>query len=349
MKKLIAICLVLMLPLTALAQSASEVTANGVVESAHVVEIVAPYTGVLLPFDLDNGQMVEEDEALFEMDTYKVYAPVDGRVTAIFARPGELAADVIGQYGMLAGIEKANRLIVTCSTDGAYDDEENRDIHLGEAVYLEETKDEENFGEGRIISVDGENYIVEVTKGDFDDEVEVDVYRSDSRASKSDIGSGVVSKTGDVSVSGTGRVLRLAVSEGDRVQKGELMFELAYPDADSGLATAQIVTRHAGALEIACTSGQQVYKGMVLARVHDLTALTVVAEVDEMDLDLVEVGKTLTVEFDRYPSQRFAGKVTGISRIGVPRQNATYYSVTLSLDVEAEVLPGMNATVYLQP
>ncbi len=347
MKKLTALLLAFMLPCAALAQSAPTVTANGVVESAHVYEIVAPYTGVLAPFDLKQGQTVSVDDVLFEMETYKVYAPVDGTITAIFAKPGELASDVIAQYGMLAGIEKKDRFIVTASTKGAYDDEENRDIHLGEIVYLEETKDDENIGEGRIISVDGSNYVVEVTDGDFDDEVGVDIYRDDKMTSKSDIGSGTVGLLGDIAVSGNGRVLEVAVLEGDMVDQGDLLFELAYLDADAQLRTAKLTAGHAGALEVCCASGQQAYKGMVLARVHDLTSMNIVAEVDEMDLGLVEIGGKLTVVFDRYPNQTFEAKVTDISRIGVPKQNATYYSVTLAVEAEAEVLPGMNATIWL--
>jgi len=150
-----------------------------------------------------------------------------------------------------------------------------------------------------------------------------------------------------VAVSGNGYVLRCAVSEGDRVQKGDLLFELVSPDAESGVKEASVKAPVSGALEMAAGAGMQVYKGQLLAKVHDLSKLSVVASVDEMDLDSVHVGDSLTITFDRYPDELVVGAVTQISAIGLPRQNAAYYDVTVEFFTTLEVLPGMNATVYL--
>jgi P-type E1-E2 ATPase len=45
---------------------------------------------------------------------------------------------------------------------------------------------------------------------------------------------------------------------------------------------------------------------------------------------------------------RLAQLATQISRIGTPKQNATYYDVTISIITNLEVLPGMNAVVTLK-
>ena len=71
------------------------------------------------------------------------------------------------------------------------------------------------------------------------------------------------------------------------------------------------------------------------------------AEVDEIDLERVHVGDTLTVVFDCYPQEEVSGTVQSISLIGNAKQNATYYDVTLSISASWQVLPGMNATVWL--
>jgi hypothetical protein len=83
-------------------------------------------------------------------------------------------------------------------------------------------------------------------------------------------------------------------------------------------------------------------------KIHDLSAMSVVASVDEMDLDRAEIGDTVAVVFDRYPEVELHGTVTQISRIGMPKQNATYYDVTISIITNLEVLPGMNAVVTLK-
>lgn len=75
--------------------------------------------------------------------------------------------------------------------------------------------------------------------------------------------------------------------------------------------------------------------------------MEVTAQVDEVDLDKVHIGDTLKVVFDRYPDTELSGTVLSISGLGVQKQNATYYDVKLSLSTSLELLPGMNATVYL--
>lgn len=347
MKKLLAILLVvLVLPASVLAEET--VTANAVAKSDTVYQIIAPYSGVLKPFDWETGDVIGAGELLMEMETIKLYAPADGTVRALFAQPGDQAADVLSQYGMLAAIEKAQPMIVNATSSGAYSKAENKLVHVGEYVYLEEVNDRDNEGTGRIISVRPDGYTVEVTGGDFDDNDSVEIYRNSDCSSKSCIGSGRTDITVEMPVSGAGYVLSAEVQEGDIVKKGDVLYELASQDAENTLRSAELKAPKAGAVELAVISGMQVYKGQLLAKVHDLSAMSVVASVDEMDLDRAEIGDTVAVVFDRYPEVELHGTVTQISRIGMPKQNATYYDVTISIITNLEVLPGMNAVVTLK-
>ena len=348
MRKIVALFLVLALaPMAALGEETA-VTANGVVESASTTDLTAPFSGVLLPFDWESGDVVEAGETLFVLDTTRVYAPADGEVTGLFAEEGDLCEDVIAQYGKIASIEKTHNQLIVASISGAYDDEDNRVLHTGETLHFEQNSDTDNVGEGRVIAVDGDNYTVELLSGIFDMGDRVKLYRDASRSSKTCVGSGTVQRAADVSVSASGRVVNVAVTEGRQVKKGELLCEVVSADADAGIDGAQVATGVAGVLgDLPVVSGQQVYKGQVLATVHDFNALTVVAQVDEMDLDLARVGDSLTLVFDRYPNDAITGQVVEVSRMGVSKQNATYYDVTVSFTTSLEVLVGMNATVWL--
>lgn len=347
MKKLLAILLsMLLLPAAAMADET--VTGNAVAESASVHQIIAPYSGVLKPFDWKTGDVISKGEVLLEMDTIKLCAPADGTVRALFAEPGDQAANVLSQYGMLAAIEKEKPMVVNATSSGAYSKAENKLVHVGEQVYLEEVNDRDNEGTGRIIAVTTEGYVVEVTGGDFDDNESVEIYRNPDCNSKSCIGSGRTDITVEMPVSGSGYVLKAAVQEGDIVRKGDVLYELASQDADNTLRSAALTAPVQGTVELAAVSGMQVYKGQLLAKVHDLSAMNVIASVDEMDLDHAELGDHVTVVFDRYPDAELHGTVTEISRIGMPKQNATYYDVTISIITNLEVLPGMNAVVYLK-
>ena len=356
MKKMLALLLAaaLLTPLCALAEdvqtpAVSSVTANAVAESENVYKITAPYSGVLLPFDLETGDQVLAGDALFALDTVKVYAPVDGTVQAVFADPGDLCEDVTALYGMIACIERALPQVADASTSGAYNDEDNRLIHVGETVYFYQTNDKDNEGEGRVTAVNGSDYTVELTAGAFENGDNIKIYRDEKMGTKSCIGSGTIERAADVAVSGTGRVLSCAVQPGQTVRKGQLLFELSGQDAQADVTGATVTASHAGAVELAAgvSSGQQVYKGQLLASIHDLDVMNVVAEVDEMDLERVLVGDTLTVVFDCQPQEEVSGTVTDISLIGNAKQNATYYDVTISISTSWQVLPGMNATVWL--
>ena len=346
MKKFLVLLLALCVPFTAFAQE-NEVTANAVAESRRVLQITAPFSGVLKPFDWELGDVAEEGSVLFEMETQKVYAPADGAVRAVFAEAGELAEDVQAQYGMLLSLEKDNSLIVNATTAGAYNDPDNRHVNTGEIIYIEETNDRDNEGEGRVVSVSGSSYVVELIEGDFESEDNVKLFRDDNMSTKSCIGSGKLTHRAEIGVGGSGRVVNMAVSEGDKVKKGQLLFETVSADAESTIRSAALTAPVTGAVEVAAQSGMQVYKGQLLAKVHQLDAISVVASVDEMDLDLAKMGASVTVVFDRYPNEVISGTVTEVGKIGVTRQNAAYYDVTIDIHTMLEILPGMNATVYL--
>lgn len=347
MKKVLAVFVSLMLLLPAMAiGDENRISANGTVESVHVYQLTAPYSGVLKPFDWDSGDHVSRGETLFEMDTLKVYAPADGTVEGLFAQQGDLAENVLAQYGSLAVLERTLPQIITASITGAYNDPENRLIHVGEKVYFEQGNDKDNQGEGRVISVSGDNYVVEMTEGDFELDDQVKLFRDEKHGTKSAIGRGDVARAAELAVSGSGRVLNVAVRQGEKVKKGQLLFELAAQDAPTD-ADSRLSSPADGAIEVCAASGQQVYMGQVIGKVHDLSAFQVTAQVDEVDLGMVQVGDTLSVTLDRYPDMELTGVVTQIAALGQTRQNAAYFGVTLSLSTTMELLPGMSATVWL--
>jgi len=125
------------------------------------------------------------------------------------------------------------------------------------------------------------------------------------------------------------------------------MFEVVSQDAESSVSSASVKASASGALEVAVQGGMQVYKGQLMAKVHDLKELSVIASVDEMDLGGVSAGSSLAIVFDRYPEEMVMGTVSQISAIGTPRQNASYYDVTVDFYTTLDILPGMNATVYI--
>lgn len=349
-KKLISLvlCLLMLAPLCAAgAEEAAVSTANATVDAANTVQLTAPFAGVLLPYDWNGGERVSSGDVVLEMDTNKLYAPADGALQGVFAEEGDLCEDVIAQYGKIANIEKPETLVISATTSGRYNSDENKELHVGSTIYVEQTDDTDNTGEGRITALNGNAYSVELTAGEFVEGDQVKLYRDEKMGSKTCIGSGTLVRGGDVAVQGSGRILKSYCRQGQQVKKGQLLFELAPADCAPTVTDGQLKADCDGILELKAASGQQVYKGQVLALLHDLTAMEVTAQVDEVDLDRVHVGDSLKVICDRYPDTELSGTVVSIAGMGVQKQNATYYDVKLSISTSLELLPGMNATVYL--
>ena len=334
----------LLLALTLCAACGLAATANAAIVAPETVKITAPFSGTLLPFDLTAGDAVTSGEALFSFETTPIYAAQDGTVAAVFAEPGDDAAGLTARYGSLAVIEPTRPLYVAASTAQAYDDDENRYLHAGETLYL---KCGSEKGTGRVTSVSGKSYTVEILTGNFDLDDTVRCYRESSMPSDSETGRGSVTRYADMSIAAEGRVAAVHIKAGDTVKTGDLLFELVDGQCPRG-ASLTLTAPADGAVTLLNTlSGAQVYRGQLLCEIADLTRLELSAEVDELDLSRIRVGDMLSFTLDAYAGETFSGMITSIRPIGTKKQNATYFDVRITLPAGRTLLPGMNATVTL--
>lgn len=344
MKTKLSVLTAILLILTLTCAAALAATANASTVAPETAKVVAPFAGTLRPFDLTMGEAVSEGDVLFAIDTIPVYAPQSGTVGAVLAGEGDDASGVIARYGALAVIEPELPLYIDADTDDAYDDDDNRYLHAGETLYL---KCGSEKGKGRVTSVNGKKYVVEILEGNYDVDDSIRCFRESAMPSDSETGRGKAKRYPDVTVSGTGRVAKVHVQPGDVVATGDLLFEMIDAQSEKG-ASCEIAAPVSGAVTLLqAASGAQVYHGMLLCEIADLAALELSAEVDELDLDGIRVGDVLAYTLDAYGERAFSGTVTEIRPIGAPRQNATYFDVRITAPKDVTVLPGMNATVTL--
>lgn len=81
---------------------------------------------------------------------------------------------------------------------------------------------------------------------------------------------------------------------------------------------------------------------MTLVTIYDLSEVTFEMSVDELDVQNVQVGQSVTVTADAFEDQVFTGKVTNVSLAGTNSNGVTNYPVTVTLDEVGDLLPGMN-------
>ena len=347
MKKLayILLTLALLLPALGLAENALEL--EGSLEAARTVTLFAPYSGVVSGVTLRPGDALAQGDALLSIATVKTYADFDGVVTGVFAEPGDSAASVQGRYGALLYIERDVLYTANCSISGAASDNENRIIHVGEKVYLRSSQNSSREGEGIVTGVQGSSYTLEITDPGalrYNDRIEV--FRDKRYRSDDCIGSGSVSRIDPVPVTAEGHVLAMHVQDGQRVSRGDLLFETV-PDAledmrggDSTLAMPENGTL----ISVAAQDGARVSKDEALLVYCPQGAIELVCAADEDDLGAVSVGNTVSVTLDAYPDKVLAGTVTAISGVGTVSGGRVTFDVRIALEANDLARIGMSAT-----
>ena len=263
----------------------------------------------------------------------------------MFASVGDDASGVAAHYGALAVIEPKNALYIDASTDQAYNDADNRYIHAGETLYLKLSNDK---GTGVVTSVSGKKYTVEILSGSFDVDDTVRCFRESTTPSDSEVGRGKVTRYADVQVNAnSGRIAAVHVKPGDTVEVGDLLFELVDAQSEKNASRSIAASKDGVITSMNTASGAQVYRGQLLCEVADLSTLELSAEVDELDLNSIAVGDTLSYTLDAFDGETFTGTVTQIYSVGAKKQNATYFDVRITLPAGKTLLPGMNGTVTI--
>ena len=350
MKKLISVILILAAMAASAGLSAAAETdlsacsiTDGIVTAVEFEDVTAPCSGTLYSFDLNAGDTVSAGELLFEMLTIPVAAPEDGTVRYFFADDGDSADDAMRTYGAVLAIEPARNLRLACTYSGAADYEDCKHMHIGDILYFKYDKEK---GTGVVISTTDNAYEVEVLSGKFDSGKSLELYKDDDYAYDNRVGTGKVYKRSDVTVGAAGRIDRFFVSAGDKVKKGDILFTVFSQDAEPGTSPRIKAPCDGVAAMVPVSAGQQVWKGQVLARIYRTGKLEIVADVDELDLNGLRVGDSVSVKLDTSADRILTGTVTEISALGITRQNAAYYTVHVSVP-DSSLMLGQSASVYL--
>lgn len=348
MRKIVILLIALSLMITpALAEG--NLTLSGTLEPAKTETITAPFSGRIERANLKAGDFAAASDVLFEFSTTKVYAPCDGTVASLRIVEGDSLADVGKIYQAPLYIEPTSEYVISATTSGAYDKNDNRYIHIGERVYLTSTNNSKRTGEGIITSVDGTDYTVEVLESTIRLAENCRISRDpDSDESKGRIGSGKTKRNNPVAVTAEGSVLKLYVTEGSAVKKGDVLMEVVTGDLRGAALFGNGVSAEADIVmqSVIAAVGDSVQQGQPLATVFPVGTLVAVVQVDESDLAGIEVGDNMMVELDGSSGTiSYKGTVEKISLIANLEANGIAYDVTISFKNDDFVRQGMSVTV----
>ncbi|MBR4474791.1 MAG: HlyD family efflux transporter periplasmic adaptor subunit [Oscillospiraceae bacterium] len=342
------VCLVLLAAMTAVPAAAeTDLTAysisNGTVQASAFDDLTAPCSGTLLPFDWSIGDTVEAGTVLFQMMTTRITAPENGIVSCLFVEEGDSADAAMSTYGAVATLEPEHLLRMHGNYNGAHQEQDCLHIHVGQPLFFKLGHEK---GSGVVISNSDRDYEVEIFTGEYNIDKILTLYKDEDYDYHGRVGEGKVYRRDDVTIGASCVVTELLVKRGDSVKKGDTLLLLLPPDADLG-AVPDVTAPSAGVIStVGAASGQQVWKGQLLARISRTDSLEIVADVDEMDLNGLKVGDRVPVTLDTNESEILTGTVTEISGLGVTRQNAAYFTVHLTVD-KSDLMLGQSASVYL--
>ena len=339
-RRLWAICLAAALCLGGAAQA--EAFFTGTVAARETVSVVADVGGTVESLSVRAGERVEAGQTVATVSATGVYAVADGTVRGLTAQQGDSAEQTV------LSIAPVSRYTVSATLDDAYDTAANKYITLGESVYMRCSADGTHRAIGRVVGIEGSNYTVEVTGGELYMEETVYIYREDSYESSSRIGSGTVSRSQEIAVSGTGLVASICVGEGESVERGQLLFTCV--DADSAESAARggsVISTASGVVtSVAARVGQALGRGASVICVCPDGAMCVELEVEEADLGYIQVGDRVDIYFDwdEDGANAAVGTVTAISALGTQGEDGVIYTAYVDFEATDAVRLGMTVS-----
>ncbi len=360
MKKCIAVLTALCLLLACASALADSVSVNGKVVSTEKEIVTAPIGGTVSKILSTAGTHVSAGDPLVTLDTTVVYAQESG-VVRLFGAPGDQTESVAARYGAVAYVEPDYTYTISASVKYAYDAEENRLIHPGEAVYLKGYSDSKHTGRGTVTQVSGNNFTVEVSTGNFSSGESVLVYRKSNYAVSSRIGRGSIARTDPKAYTGEGSIVRFAVKNGASVQKGDALFETLPGTFDHlNMTGNQITSTVTGIISaVSVTPGSVIEKGAGTVEIYPDSAMRIEASVSEVNLRYFTLGSQVTVEFPYLQDETVtvSGVVERISFLADEATETTeeestdeaYYLVYISFASVPNIRYGMSAVVSSVP
>lgn len=370
----------LVMALLGMTPAYAETVFDGEVVAGETQALSAPCGGRLESVAVQQGQWVNAGDAVAEMEVARVFASTDGTVRGIFYQEGDVlegsvdeptenvAGGAQSSSGTVMYIAPVSRYTVNATIEDAYNRAANKYVRIGEKVYMRCVKDGSHRAVGIIVGVDGSSYTVETTGGELYMEETVYIYREDSYASSTRIGSGEVTRTQEEAIQGEGRLLKLYVEDGEEVERGQLLFETIQDGAD-GQTSGTVYAQTSGAVaSIEAQAGDEMEEGATLMRLYPASGYQVKISVPEDMLGEIEQGDAVQIQFnwEESGSRVYPGTVQSISYVSesqsTPQSNSdpaagssgqtqsageASYSAYIQFEADESVRLGMSVSVTL--
>jgi len=320
MKRIISAALVLLM--TAAPALAEVFTGTTVARST--IAIDADAGGILDELYVQSGSVVKKGEVIARLRTTKVFATQNGTVARIHATEGKETE------GTVLEIDPVSRYTIHCTSDEAYDSISSNLVHCGETLYMKCTTNGTHQGRGRVYSIDNETYMLEATAGEFYVGETVYLYRDPDYAYKKLVGTGTVVSGATEAYEGEGKITAIHVSEGEYVEKGELLYEVIDGEGVEIIAPADGVI-----INCEVENGAGIEENQIIANFVSYDDICIAVSMMDDQIVQVSVGDSAALSYSCYGEDRLIpGIVTAISGT---KQDESYIAYILPEEVPVQL------------
>ena len=360
----------------------NSLTGSGTLQPADSYTVTTLVSGEVLSDTFEEGDIVEKDQLLYTIDSSDVSttetqaqtnytqalkakyptADISGTVSEVYVSNG----DAVSAGTELCRISASNDLTIdfqfSYAKDGDFYVGQPAKIYLnGYAGYIDGTVAQ--VGGSSMANATGMKMTTVRVKavnpglvtGDCTASAVVGNYTSYGQTTVK-VGTGST-----ITASASGKVSGLTLMPGDSVSSGQRICTITGDSVDNQLQNAKASLENAQdrlddymvtspitgtVVEKTVKAGDNVGTGSnsnnTLCIIYDLTYLEMTLNIDELDIDNVEVGQTVSVTSDAKEGQTFTGVVTKVSVVGTTSGGTTTYPVTVRIDDTDGLRPGMN-------
>ena len=364
---------------------------TGSVEAMDTSTVTASTAGIVDQVFVENGDavkagqliaMLDDDAANTKIDSLKeqivtqdatiaslrampgakyLTAPVDGRVTAVYAAKGEDAGLSMSKKGALLVLSTDGRMKISFKpkdgvsiTSGA-----QVKVVIGSVTkqgFITEVPGRAGENAEAVINDDsltvGKTAVIQDAKGSELGQGALEINRPllvTATTGKVDavyVKAGAKVKAGKKLIKLTGSILNPEF-EAQIVKRQQLQDDLdqAYEDLKD-LSIAAPTDGIIAGLSIADKGAVQ--EGAAVCKIEQTATFKLVVAVDELDVPKIAIGQKATVKIDALPGEEATGEVIRIAPIGVKANEVTTYNVTLKLTSPAGTLAMMSASADIE-
>lgn len=370
-----------------------EVTAHGsgIIAFTQTDPVYAPLTAKVAKVEVKNGDVVRKGDTIAVLDgkdlddeieklednvksldrelsatrassgSSSIYAPVEGRIKAIYARKNDDVSMVVNQHGALCLLSTDGRMKLTFTSANP------ESLEVGAQVEVTAVRnDKERTEDGQITQISGDQVTVVIRDDHYDLGAEGTVWLD-----KKEIGKGALQINSPLPViAQSGTISYVSRSVNSYVYAGNKLFSLkgevltaALSDKIDARADAQrdlderrakldeltvVAPYDAVISDLSLVDGQMVQENALACRASAAGQYQLIVAVDELDIARVQLGQPASVKIDALPGERFAGTVSRISSLGTAGNGVTTFDVTVALSDAPGVLSSMTASVDIQ-